>query len=92
MRRFSFRLISLVLFAIAFSHSNAVANGTPNAGKCYNGWHNVEGRCHAPHGDNSTSSGKRYIKNGGKCYNGWFLDTEKNKCVESRGLWGWITD
>ena len=33
-----------------------------------------------------------YIKNGGKCFNGWFLDTKENKCVESRGLWGWITD
>ena len=89
---FSFKLFSLVLLTIAFSQSNAVAHGTPNAGKCYKGWHNVGGRCHEPHSDSSSSSGKRYIKNGGKCYNGWFLDTKENKCVESRGLWGWITD
>mgnify|MGYP001201556705 CR=1 FL=1 len=84
-------VIYLLIITMFNANSNiAIADGIPNAGKCYNGWHNDGGRCHPPHGE--SDSGKRYIKNGGKCYNGWFLDTKKNKCVKSRGLWGWLID
>tara|TARA_B100000780_G_C20767946_1_gene304952 strand:+ start:235 stop:525 length:291 start_codon:yes stop_codon:yes gene_type:complete len=89
-----FTALFTALFILSLIPSVIVANGTPNKGKCYNGWHNVSGRCHAPHGNTTSADpdSKRFIKNGGKCFNGWFLDTEKNKCVKSRGLWGWLTD
>ena len=68
-----------------FVHAHGVVDG----GHCYNGWHLNNGKCHKPH---STSEGKRYIKNGGRCYNDWYLDKETGKCVQSRGIWGWLTD
>ena len=90
----SLRVLFTALFIVSLTPTVTLAHGAPNAGKCYNGWHNVGGSCHRPHGDNGSSEpdDKRFIKNGGKCYNGWFLDTKNNKCVKSRGLWGWLTD
>lgn len=86
------KLVPLFFLLIIFSNA-AQADGKVNGGKCYNGWHNSYGKCHPPHsGSTQQNSGSRYIKNGGHCYNDWFLDTHKNKCVKSRGLWGWLTD
>ena len=90
----NYKIFLVLILMLGGTPSVTYSNGTPNGGKCYNGWHMLSGSCHRPHASTNSykSECKRFIKNGGKCYNGWFLDTEKNKCVKSRGLWGWLTD
>jgi len=40
---------SIMLLAVWLMSINVSADGTPNGGRCFNGWHDGWFGCHAPH-------------------------------------------